>query len=127
IEKYSKTNPDGSKTYDGAFFNSGAVAGSVGNYEFRADLRAVYQYYCHNLPKADEVQYPLWEGLPADSKMTLKEITARIDECTGVSLAADKRTPEQQKNLTNILNVMRIPQNMLVRHMQAATYVFRDV
>nr|ACN58794.1 putative membrane protein [uncultured bacterium BLR9] len=127
LETYVKKNADGSMTYDGAFFNSGAVGGSVANYEFRADLRAVYQYYCHNLPRADEAQYPLWEGLPADSKMSLKEITGRIDECTGVQQAADKRTPEQQKNLANILNVMRIPQNMLVRHMQAATFVFRDV
>ena len=127
IESYAKTNPDGTKTYDGAFFNSGAVGGSVANYEFRADLRAVYQYYCKNLPKPDEAQYPLWMGLPSDSKMTLKEIAARIDECTGVAKPAEMRSEEQKKNLANILSVMRIPQNMLVRHMQAATFVFRDI
>jgi len=127
LETYVKKNADGSMTYDGAFFNSGAVGGSVANYEFRADLRAVVQYYCMNLPKPDETQYPIWQGLPADSKLTQKEIAGRIDECTGVANKAEMRSPRQQKNLTNILNVMHIPENMLVRHMQAATFVFRDI
>lgn len=51
--------------YDGAFFNSGMLAGAVTGYQFRADLRAVYQYYCKNLPKPGEAAYPLWMGLPA--------------------------------------------------------------
>ena len=54
--------------YDGAFFNSGMLAGAVAGYQFRADLRAVYQYYCKNLPHAGELQYPIWRGLPAESK-----------------------------------------------------------
>nr|ACN58924.1 putative membrane protein [uncultured bacterium BLR7] len=127
LETYVKKNADGSMTYDGAFFNSGAVGGSVANYEFRADLRAVVQYYCMNLPKPDEAQYPIWQGLPTDSKLSLKQVADRIDECTGVAKKADMRNPEQQKRLTNILNVMRIPESMLVRHMQAATFVFRDI
>ena len=113
--------------YDGAFFNSGAVGGAMANYEFRADLRAVYQYYCKNLPRADEAQYPLWMGLPADSKMTLREIAARIDECTGVRKPAAERSEEQKKNLANIVGVMRIPESMLARHLQASTFVFRDI
>ena len=44
LEKYAR-NADGSVNYDGAFFNSGAVGGAVLNYEFRSDLRVVYQYY----------------------------------------------------------------------------------
>jgi len=126
LETYVK-NPTGGVNYDGAFFNSGAVGGSIANYEFRADLRAVYQYYCKNLPRPTETQYPLWMGMPAESKMTLKELSATIDECTGVTKAAAERSEEQKQNLANILNVMRIPESMLVRHMQAATYVFRDI
>jgi hypothetical protein len=45
---------------------------------------AVYQYYCKNLPRAGEPQYPIWRGLPAESRMTLDELTARIDECTNI-------------------------------------------
>ncbi len=113
--------------YDGAFFNSGAVSGSIGNYEFRADLRAVYQYYCKNLPAASDGQYPLWAGLPAESKLTVRDLTARIDACTGVTKPADARTDEQKKNLADILGVMRFPETLLVRHMQAGAFVFRDI
>jgi pimeloyl-ACP methyl ester carboxylesterase len=120
IEKYGAN-------YDGAFFNSGAVSGSIGNYEFRADLRAVYQYYCKNLPAASDGQYPLWAGLPAESKMTVKQVAERIDSCTGVAKPATARTEEQKKNLVNILGVMRFTEPLLVRHMQAGTFVFRDI
>ena len=113
--------------YDGALFNSGAVSGSIGNYEFRADLRAVYQYYCSNFPAPSDTQYPLWAGLPAESKLTLKELTERVDACTGVTKPAEARTESQKKNLANILGVMRIPEPMLVRHMQAGVFVFRDI
>ena len=117
----------GKPIYDGAMFNGGAMGGALPNYEFRADLRVVYQHYCKNLPRADEPQYPLWMGLPADSKMDLKEIVARVDECTGVAQPATARTETQKQNMANILGVMRIPENMLVRHMQAATFVLRDL
>jgi hypothetical protein len=126
LESYTK-NADGSANYDGAFFNSGAVGGSVLNYEFRADLGAVYQYYCRNLPRSDEAQYPIWMGMPAESKMSLKTLSTLIDECTGVSKPVDARSAAQKQNLANILGVMRIPENMLVRHMQSATFVFRDI
>jgi hypothetical protein len=126
LEKYAK-NADGSVNYDGALFNSGVVAGSILNYEFRVDLHAVYQFYCGNLPRPSETQYPLWMGLPADSQMTLKEMGARIDECTGVGKPADMRTEQQKQNLANIIGVVRVPERMLVRHMQAALFIFRDI
>jgi hypothetical protein len=113
--------------FDGVLFNSGFVAGAPVGYEFRADLRAVYQYYCKNMPRPEEPQYPLWMGLHADSKMTLKDMTALVDECTGVSKPAEARTEQQKQNLANILGVMRIPQGEFVRHMQAATFLFRDI
>src|SRR5262249_26410031 len=52
IETYAK-GADGSTNYDAGFFNSGIVAGVPLVHDFRADLRAVYQYYCKNLPRAD--------------------------------------------------------------------------
>jgi hypothetical protein len=105
LETYVKKNPDGGMTYDGAFFNSGAVGGAMANYEFRSDLRAVYQHFCMNLPKPDEAQYPPWMGLPPDSKMSLREVNTRIDECTGVAKPAEMRSDRQKQNLANILNV----------------------
>jgi hypothetical protein len=120
-------NPDGSVNFDGAFLNSGAVAGATGNYDHRVDLRVVYQYYCKNLPRPDEPQYPLWNGLAPGSKMTLKDLGTIVDECTGVGHPAAARSETQKQNLANILGVMDYPENLLVRHMQAATLLFQDI
>jgi pimeloyl-ACP methyl ester carboxylesterase len=120
IERYGKT-------YDGAFFNSGMVAGAVKGYQFRADLRAVYQYYCKNLPRPGEAQYPIWQGLPAESKMTLAELSARVDECTGISHKPEERTALQKQNLANILAVGGFRDIVLIRHMQYGTFNFRDI
>ena len=120
-------NAGGAPAYDGAMFNSSPVGGALNNYEFRADLRVVYQYYCKNLPRPGEAQYPLWMGVPADFKLSLAEITARVDECTGVAQPAGARTALQKQNLANIVGVMHFPESMLVRHMQGATFVLRDL
>jgi hypothetical protein len=126
IETYAK-NPDGSLNFDGAFLNSGAVSGATLLYQHRVDLRAVYQYYCKNLPRPDEAQYPLWNGVAPDSKMTLKDLDAVVDECTGVGHPAAARSESQKQNLANILGVIGYPENLLVRHMQAGTLLFRDI
>jgi len=126
IETYAK-NPDGSSNFDGAFFNSGAVMGATLNYEHRVDLRAVYQYYCKNMPRPDEAQYPLWNGVAPDSTMTLKDLETVVDQCTGVAHPAAARSDQQKQNLANILGVMGYPENLLVRHMQAGTLLFRDI
>jgi hypothetical protein len=126
IETYAK-NPDGSAAYDGAFLNSGAVTGATLNYQHRVDLRAVYQYYCKNLPRPEEAQYPLWNGVAPDSKMTLKDLDAVVDECTGVGHPPAARSDQQKQNLANILGVIGYPEGLLVRHMQAATLLFRDI
>src|SRR5882672_11285903 len=126
IEKQFK-KADGSSVYDGAFLNSGLVVGAARGYDFRADLRAVYQYYCKNLPRPDEPQYPLWNGIPAASKMALKDLATLVDECTGIAKPAAARTEQQKQNLANILGVMRFSDRLLVRHMQAATFLFREI
>jgi hypothetical protein len=112
LEAYARTSA-GSVNYDGALFNSGFLAGSVLGYEFRADLRVVYQYYCKNLPRPEEPEYPLWSGIPADSKLTMKALEATVDECTGVLRPASARSELQKENLANILNVMRFPELFL--------------
>ena len=94
--------------YDGLLLTSGVIGGGNNNYDFRLDLRVVYQYVCHNHPKPDEPQYPLWMGLPLDSKLTRADLAARVKECTGVGLPAAQRTPEQAARLKTILSVVKI-------------------
>lgn len=113
--------------YDGVLLTSGVLGGGSLAYEFRLDLRAIYQHFCRNHPKADEPQYPLWMGLPADSKLTRAELAARVDECTGVRKPAAQRTPQQAANLAAIVKTVRIEERSLIGHLNWATWLFRDL
>lgn len=57
------------QSWEGILLTSGVVAGPT-TYDFRLDLRAIYQHLCQNHPRPDEPAYALSLGLPADSKMT---------------------------------------------------------
>jgi alpha-beta hydrolase superfamily lysophospholipase len=113
--------------YDGAMLTSGLVAGNADAYGYRADLRAVYQYYCRNHPRPDEPQYPVWMGLPPGSTLKVADVVKRVDECTGVRTPPEKRTAAQKRNLANILGVIRIPEKSLVGNMDWSTFLFRDI
>ncbi|WP_439587627.1 alpha/beta hydrolase family protein [Hydrogenophaga sp.] len=113
--------------YDGMLLTSGMLGGGTRAYDFRMDLRVVYQYVCRNHPKPDELQYPLWQGLPMDAKLTRAELAARVDECTGVRKPAAQRTEQQKANLANIVNVIKIPERSLIAHLNWATWLFRDL
>lgn len=118
---------EGAPNYHGVMLTSGVLAGGTRAYGFRADLRAVYQYYCRNLPASGEAAYPVWQGLPADSKLTRPEIQRRVEACTGVALAPAKRSSEQKRRLRNILSVTGIAEKQLVSHMSWSTLTFRDL
>ena len=117
----------GKLNYDGVILTSGVLGGGTQSYDFRADLRVVYEYYCHNNPSPDEAQYPLWQGLPKDAALKDKELQARVNTCTGVAVPPGQRTPEQARNLANILNVVHIPERTLASHLGWATFTFRDL
>src|SRR5258708_39453039 len=97
------------------------------SYELRADLRVVDQYYCHNLPRAGEEDYPLWRGLASDNRLKREDIGGRVDECTGAESRASSRSAAQQRNLNNISNVVRIEARSLASHMDWAPLVFPDL
>jgi hypothetical protein len=126
-ELYSAARGETKRIYDGVVLTSGVLGGGSYSYDFRADLRAVYQYYCQNHPSPDDPPYPLWQGLSADSTMTPKQLAARVNSCTGVDLPAEQRTPEQARKLRNILAVVRIPERTLQSHLAWATFTFRDL
>jgi alpha-beta hydrolase superfamily lysophospholipase len=117
----------GKPNYDGVILTSGVLTGGSLAYDFRADLRAVYQYYCRNLPAAGEPAYPLWQGLAAQNPLSSKEVAARLNSCTGVAKPAAQRTPEQARALRNILAVTRVPEATLASHLNWATATFRDL
>lgn len=118
---------DAKSPYDGLLLTSGVLGGGNSAYDFRLDLRVVYQYVCRNHPRPDEPQYPLWMGLPLDSKLTRAELAERVKACTGVGLPAAQRTPEQAARLKTILSVVKIQERSLVGHLNWATWLFQDL
>ncbi|MBD3837367.1 hypothetical protein, partial [Brevundimonas sp.] len=125
-ELYAR-DAEGQVVWDGVVLTSGVLAGGARAYDFRADLRAVYQFYCNNHPAPDEPQYPLWQGLPMDSAMTRAQLAQRVQACTGVGLPENQRTAEQKRNLADILAVVGIEEDQLVSHLAWATFLFRDL
>ncbi|WP_225992734.1 DUF6351 family protein [Actinomadura rudentiformis] len=113
--------------YDGVLLTSGLLAGGSRGYNHRVDLRVVYQYFCRNLPRPTEPQYPLWQGLPSDSTITPEHVLARLQECTGIASDPADRTPLQQRNLDDITAVTNIPERSLPTHLQYATFLFQDI
>ena len=117
----------GKLIYDGVILTNGVVAGGTRAYDFRADLRAVYQFYCGDHPAAHEVQYPLWQGQPVGSTLTNQQLEERLNACTGVNLPRERRSAEQSRKLANILAVTRIPERTLDSHLAWATFTFADL
>lgn len=124
LEMYGQKSAN---TYDGALLTNGVLGGGSRGYDYRLDLRVVYQYYCRNHPRPDEPQYPLWRGLPDDSTMTPTELEQRVQQCTGYQSRPDERTGEQRTALSNILAVIGIPEETLYSHLKFATFTFRDI
>ena len=118
---------NGRSPYDGVLLSSGVLAGGTRAYEFRLELRVVYQYLCGNHPLPNEAQYPLWMGLPPGDPLTRAELTARADECLGLHKPAAQRTPEQARKLKMILDVIHIPERSVQGHLNWATWGFQDI
>ena len=85
-------------------------------------MRVVYQYYCQNLPRPSEMQYPLYFGLAPNNTLSLNDVFGRINECTGVLQPPATRTEQQAQSLANILNVTKIPESFLLTDMSFGTF-----
>lgn len=115
------------KPYDAVLLTSGVLGGGTRSYDHRLDLRVVYQHLCNNHPRPDEPAYPLWQGLPADAKLTQADLAQRTRECLGLGLPAAQRTPEQARKLKTIVDVIRIPESSVQGHLNWGTFHFRDI
>jgi hypothetical protein len=87
----------------------------------------VYQYLCNNHPRPTEAQYPLNIGLPRDVVMTQSDLVARVNECLALDKPVAERTPEQQRRVRTLVDVVRIPASAIQSHLNWATFHFRDV
>ena len=119
--------PGARPPFDALLLTSGVLAGGTLAYDFRLDLRVVYQAVCANHPAPGEAVYPLWQGLPAGATLTRGELARRVDACTGIRRAAAERSPVQQRHLKTLLDVVRIPERALIGHLSWATWHFQDI
>lgn len=113
--------------YDAVLLTSGVLGGGTRSYDFRLDLRVLYQSLCANHPAATEAQYPLWMGLPPDATLTRTELARRVDECLGLKLPAAQRSAEQQARVQTIVKVIRIPERSILSHLNWGTWHFQDI
>ncbi|WP_152682796.1 hypothetical protein [Caenimonas sp. SL110] len=117
----------GKRPYDAVLLTSGVLAGGSRVYDFRLDLRVIYQSLCGNHPKSDEPQYPLAIGLPAGAKLTSAELAGRVNECLALNKPVAERTPEQQRKVQTIVDVVKIPANTITSHLTWATFHFQEI
>ncbi len=131
VERFAR-DEDGKLNYNGSLPLCGPVAGGRKNWYGGFDLRVVYQYYCKNLPRPNEHQYPLYLGLALDNQgLTPDDLLARINECTGLPLPPPAKptppTPQQSQNLANILSVTKIPASFVQIDMFFATFALQEL
>jgi hypothetical protein len=126
-ETFSAKDASGHPPYDAVLLTSGVLGGGTRAYDFRLDLRVVYEVVCGNHPRADEPQYPLWQGLPPGTRLTAEALAARVDECTGIASPVAQRSPAQRARLKMLLDVIHIPERTLVSHLQWGTFHFQDI
>jgi hypothetical protein len=124
---YTAHDAAGRPPYDAVLLTSGVLGGGTQSYDFRLDLRVVYQAVCGNHPRPDEPQYPLWQGLPPGSTLTRAELKKRVDECTGIAHPAAQRSAQQKAHLKTLLDVIRIPERTLYSHIQWGTFHFQEL
>ena len=117
----------GQSPYDAVLLTSGVVGGGSQSYDFRLDLRVVYQHLCGNHPRPDEPAYPLSIGLPAGSILTRTQLATRVDDCLGLKLPAARRSPAQQQKLDTLLRVVPVPERSLQGHLAWGTFHFQDI
>ena len=121
-----RTTP-GPQPYDGVLLTSGVLAGGTRSYDVRLDLRVVYQALCNNHPKPDESPYPLWMGLPPETKLARVELAERGHACLGVQRKPTERSAAQQQRLTTLTRVVKLPEEEVLPHLQWATWHFQDI
>lgn len=126
-ERYGHAAAGQPAPYDAVLLTSGVLGGGTRSYDFRLDLRVVYQALCHNHPRPEETAYPLWQGLPPASSLTRAELTRRLNECLALDKPAAQRSAEQQRKVETITRVIRIPERSIGSHLAWATWHFQDI
>lgn len=114
---------------DAVILSSGLLAGGKKSYDFRLDLRVIWQYLCNNHPRPNEPQYPLWQGLASKDTplMSKDDMSQRVNECLGLDKPESERSEKQKENIKTIVDVIKIPETSIQSHLTWATNHFQDI
>jgi alpha-beta hydrolase superfamily lysophospholipase len=126
-EMYTAATTGGAAPYDAVLLTSGVLGGGTRSYDFRLDLRVIYQHLCGNHPRSDEPAYPLWQGLPPGSPLTRAQLAARANECLGLDRPAAQRSAEQARRLKVVVDTLQLPEGSIQGHLAWATWHFQDI
>ena len=126
-EMYTAAAVGGTPPYDGVLLTSGVLGGGTRSYDFRLDLRVMYQQLCGNHPRPDEPAYPLWQGLPKESPLTRAQLVARVNDCLGLNKPVAQRSAEQVRRVAAITATLRFPESAIQGHLAWATWHFQDI
>lgn len=117
----------GKRPYDAVLLSSGVLAGGSKAYDFRLDLRVLYQALCGNHPRPDEPAYPLWMGLPQGASLDAAELRRRVNACLALDKPEAQRTPEQQRKVRTLTTALKIPADSIAGHLSWATWHFQEI
>ena len=118
----------GEVPYDAVLLSAGVLAGGTRSYDFRTDIRVVYQHLCNNHPRPTEAQYALNLGFPAGvTAPTNANLTTRVNECLALNRPAAQRTPEQAAKIATLLAAVKIAENQIVSHLAWGTRHFQYI
>jgi pimeloyl-ACP methyl ester carboxylesterase len=115
------------QSWDGILLTSGVVAGPA-TYDFRLDMRVLYQYYCNNHPRPNETPYALSLGSPnTGARLSNAELAERVNDCLGVSKPAAERSAEQALRLKTIATILKLPESSVLSHIVWGTGTLADI
>ena len=118
----------GEVPYDAVLLSAGVLAGGTRSYDFRTDIRVIYQHLCNNHPRPTETQYALNLGFPAGvTAPTNANLTTRVNECLALNRPASERTQEQAAKIATLLGAVKIAENQIVSHLAWGTRHFQDI
>ena len=114
--------------YDAVLLSAGVLAGGTRAYDFRLDLRVVYQYLCNNHPRPTEVAYPLNIGLPVDAHLRPRSRRERALPARPAHRAGGEPRPPRSAGRAHHDPLDRLPQWLRVesRPWVAATWGARQ-
>ncbi len=109
---------------DGALTMCGPMAGSP-NWQGAFDMWMAFRAVCGDVPGAGIEGNA--KGLPRNHDVTVLDLAAAVNRCTGLAKDRSKRSRLEKDRLNELLRVLDIPEGGLQEAMELAVFGFSDL